>query len=142
FGAIASLGLTGAAIPGIRYGVRRLVNGLVRDLFHEDVAAYYRNLLSFAVPELAILETPYAWLEQIGSDALNELRSVDQLDQEGLAKLLQGDLSLPTRNGKPGRNPSKRGRPKRTAAAHPPAKRGLGRSPRRYGARVDSSHSG
>jgi cation diffusion facilitator CzcD-associated flavoprotein CzcO len=40
FGATPSLGVTGAAITGMRYGVRRLVNGLVRDLFREDAAAY------------------------------------------------------------------------------------------------------
>ena len=45
-----SLGLTGAAIPGMRYGVRRLVNGLVRDLFREDAAEYYRDLLAYASP--------------------------------------------------------------------------------------------
>ena len=41
FGATPSLGLTGAAITGMKYGVPRLVNGLVRDLFREDAAAYY-----------------------------------------------------------------------------------------------------
>ena len=50
FGAMPSLGLTGAAIPGIKYGVRRLVNGLARDLFREDSAAYYQDLLTYAMP--------------------------------------------------------------------------------------------
>src|SRR5262249_11468580 len=52
FGATPSLGVTGLAIAGMTYGVRRLVNGLVRDLFREDAPAYYRNLLTYAVPEL------------------------------------------------------------------------------------------
>ena len=50
FGAMPSLGLTGAAITGMKYGVPRLVNGLVRDLFREDAAEYYRDLLAYAVP--------------------------------------------------------------------------------------------
>src|SRR5262249_8493086 len=47
FGAMPSLGLTGAAIPGIKRGVRRLVNGLARDLFLEDSSAYYHDLLGY-----------------------------------------------------------------------------------------------
>ena len=64
------LGLTGAAITGIKYGVRRLVNGLVRDLFREDAASYYQDLLAFAVPELEILESAFAWAAALGADAL------------------------------------------------------------------------
>ena len=37
FGAMLSAGLTGAAITGMRYGVPRLVRGLVGDLFREDL---------------------------------------------------------------------------------------------------------
>jgi cation diffusion facilitator CzcD-associated flavoprotein CzcO len=58
FGATPSLGLTGAAITGMRYGVPRLINGLVRDLFREDAAEHYRDLLAYAVPELETLEMP------------------------------------------------------------------------------------
>jgi FAD-dependent urate hydroxylase len=70
YGATASFGLTGAAITGLRYGVPRLVNGLVRDLFREDAAAYYRDLLAYAEPELETLDSAFAWLEQLGADAL------------------------------------------------------------------------
>ena len=62
FGAMPSLGLTGAAIIGMKYGVPRLVNGLVRDLFREDAATYYRDLLAYAVPELESLESALAGL--------------------------------------------------------------------------------
>src|SRR5262249_57074949 len=71
FGAMPSLGLTGAAIPGMRYGVRRLVNGLARDLFREDAAAYYQDLLAYAAPELETLETAVAWVERFASDAVD-----------------------------------------------------------------------
>src|SRR5262249_15294256 len=56
-GAMPSLGITGAAITGMRYGVPRLVHGVVRDLFREDVASHYRDLLGYAVPELQTLES-------------------------------------------------------------------------------------
>jgi cation diffusion facilitator CzcD-associated flavoprotein CzcO len=49
FGATPSLGVTSLAIAGMTYGVRRLVSGLVRDLFREDAPAYYRSLLAYAV---------------------------------------------------------------------------------------------
>ena len=67
FGAMPSLGLTGAAITGMKYGVPRLVNGLVRDLFREDAAAYYRDLLAYAVPELETLESASAWIDRLAS---------------------------------------------------------------------------
>jgi hypothetical protein len=66
FGAMPSLGLTGAAIPGIKYGMRRLVNGLARDLFREDCSAYYQDLVTYAVPELETLESAYAWVSRLG----------------------------------------------------------------------------
>jgi len=72
YGAMPSLGLTGAAVIGMKYGVPRLINGLVRDLFREDAAAYYRDLLAFAVPELQTLESPYEWLGRLGADALEQ----------------------------------------------------------------------
>jgi cation diffusion facilitator CzcD-associated flavoprotein CzcO len=71
YGAMPSLGLTGAAIVGIKYGMPRLINGLVRDLFREDAAAYYEELLAFSVPELEILESPYEWISRLGAEALD-----------------------------------------------------------------------
>jgi cation diffusion facilitator CzcD-associated flavoprotein CzcO len=80
FGAMPSLGLTGAAIPGIKYGVRRLVNGLARDLFREDASAYYQDLLIYAVPELETLESAYAWISRLGSEAISSDKLIDQPD--------------------------------------------------------------
>jgi cation diffusion facilitator CzcD-associated flavoprotein CzcO len=71
YGAMLSLGLTGAAIIGMKYGMPRLVNGLVRDLFREDATAYYQELLAFAVPELETLESPYEWISRLGAEALD-----------------------------------------------------------------------
>jgi FAD-dependent urate hydroxylase len=91
FGAMPSLGLTGAAIPGMRYGVRRLVNGLARDLFREDAAAYYRDLLAYAAPELETLETAVAWVERFASDAVDARGLIDDLDPALLEKAFRGE---------------------------------------------------
>jgi FAD-dependent urate hydroxylase len=70
FGAMPSVGLTGGAITGIKYGLRRLVNGLVRDLFLEDAEEYYRELLAYSHQELETLEAPLAWIDSLASEAL------------------------------------------------------------------------
>lgn len=93
FGAMPSLGLTGAAIPGMRYGVRRLVNGLARDLFREDAVAYYRDLLGYAAPELETLETAVAWLDRFASEAISARELIDQLDPAVLGKAFRGELA-------------------------------------------------
>ena len=72
-GSLPSLGITGAAITGIKYGVPRLVNGLVRDLFREDAAAHYQDFLAYAVPELESLETSFDWIDRLASEALNSV---------------------------------------------------------------------
>jgi hypothetical protein len=82
FGAMVSLGLTGAAIPGIKYGVRRLVQGLARDLFREDSAKYYEQLLSYATPELKTLETEFNWLSRLGSEAITSENLLHLLSEE------------------------------------------------------------
>jgi FAD-dependent urate hydroxylase len=105
YAAMPSLGLTGAAIIGMKYGMPRLVNGLVRDLFREDAAAYYRDLRAFAVPELETLESAYEWISRLGAEALDP--------NDEVFKLL-----------------SKRSRVKR-AAASSRAKRGSPRSVKR-----------
>ncbi|MGA7809778.1 MAG: hypothetical protein WCB02_34790, partial [Bradyrhizobium sp.] len=94
FGAMPSLGLTGAAIPGTKYGLRRLVNGLARDLFLEDSATYYQDLLGYAEPELASLDSAVAWLDRYVSDAINPRKLIDQLDPTVLAKALSGKRTL------------------------------------------------
>ena len=85
-GAMPSLGLTGAAITGIRYGVPRLVSGVVRDLFREDAAEYYRDLLAYAVPELETLESAYAWINRKLAHQLDPDVLIGELNGEGLSQ--------------------------------------------------------
>jgi FAD-dependent urate hydroxylase len=92
FGAMASLGLTGAAISGTKYGLRRLVNGLARDLFLEDSAIYYRDFLGYEVPELESLESAVTWFDRFLSDSINPQKLTDQLDSLVLTKGLRGKL--------------------------------------------------
>lgn len=70
YGAMPSLGLTGAAIPGLKYGLRRLVNGVARDLFCEDAGAYYQDLLAYAEPELESLDSAFSWIDGLGAGAI------------------------------------------------------------------------
>jgi cation diffusion facilitator CzcD-associated flavoprotein CzcO len=79
YGAMPSHGLTGAAILGMKYGVPRLVNGLVRDLFLEDAPQHYRDLLAFEVPELETLESAYEWIGGLGAGALADLNLIGDL---------------------------------------------------------------
>jgi cation diffusion facilitator CzcD-associated flavoprotein CzcO len=130
YGAMPSLGLTGAAIIGMRYGVPRLVNGLVRDLFREDAAEHYRDLLAFAVPELETLDSAYAWLDRLGAEALSDFKLTDDLDQAVLTKPFQGKVASQDPNDKSVGVPSKRIRVDRDAA-NSRAKRGSARSPKR-----------
>jgi FAD-dependent urate hydroxylase len=90
FGAMPSLGLTGAAIPGTKYGVRRLVNGLARDLFREDSSIYYQDLLRYAEPELETLDSAVTWFDRFVSEAISPQKLMDQLDPAMFAKTLRG----------------------------------------------------
>jgi FAD-dependent urate hydroxylase len=58
FGATPSMGLSGASISGMRYGVARLVNGVCRDLFREDAGAHLDSLMRYDTPELVSLDPP------------------------------------------------------------------------------------
>jgi FAD-dependent urate hydroxylase len=93
-GAMPSLGITGAAITGMRYGVPRLIHGLVRDLFREDAGAHYRDLLAYAVPELQTLESAFAWMDRLAAEAIDPCVSIHHLDPAVLAESSQGKLSL------------------------------------------------
>jgi cation diffusion facilitator CzcD-associated flavoprotein CzcO len=122
FGATLSLGVTGAAITGMKYGVPRLVNGLVRDLFREDAGAHYRDLLAYAVPELQTLESASAWIERLA--AISGAKPMDILEQAGVVDALLGEFVLQQANdakraAAPSR--SKRG-PKRPVERHRRAK--------------------
>jgi cation diffusion facilitator CzcD-associated flavoprotein CzcO len=52
YGAMVSMGLSGSAISGLKYAVPRLVHGITRSLFVEDVATQYESFSNYAVPEL------------------------------------------------------------------------------------------
>ena len=117
FGAMPSLGLTGSAIPGTKYGVRRLVNGLARDLFLENSSAYYQDLLEYAVPELETLESAVTWINRFVSDVISPKKFIDQLGPTVSAKALRGKLASRNPNDKPATTTSpKRVRAKRAVA--------------------------
>jgi len=101
FGAMPSLGLTGAAIPGTKYGVRRLVNGLARDLFLEDSSTYYQDLLGYAVPELESLESAVTWLDRFVSEGISPKKLIDRLDPIMLAKASRGKSATQNPDDKP-----------------------------------------
>ena len=52
YGAAPSMGLSGASISGMKYGVARLVDGICRALWRDDAAAHVESLLAYAEPEL------------------------------------------------------------------------------------------
>lgn len=58
FGATPSMGLSGASISGMKYGVRRLVAGLARDLYVADAPTHLDSLLAYVTPELVNIEHP------------------------------------------------------------------------------------
>jgi hypothetical protein len=94
FGATPSLGITGAAITGLRYGVPRLVHGLVGALFREDAADHYRDLQIYSVPDLETLESPSAWIDRLAADALDACRPIDEIDQVLLTGAFAGGPAL------------------------------------------------
>ncbi|MFT8242820.1 SidA/IucD/PvdA family monooxygenase [Roseomonas sp. BN140053] len=52
YGAAPSMGLSGASISGMKYGVPRLVDGICRALWLDDAELHLHDLLSYAEPEL------------------------------------------------------------------------------------------
>jgi cation diffusion facilitator CzcD-associated flavoprotein CzcO len=87
WGAMPSLGLGGAAIPGLKYGVPRLVNGVVRDLFREDATELYESLLAYSECELKSLEGEGAYIDRLASEALSGVRELfDDLARRAAAK--------------------------------------------------------
>jgi len=129
-GAMPSFGITGAAITGMRYGVPRLVHGVVRDLFREDVASHYRDLLGYAVPELQTLESAFAWIDRLGAEAIDACKPIDHLDQAVLAEAFQGKLISQDPSDQSARVLLERISAE-CAAAPPRAKRGATRSVKR-----------
>jgi hypothetical protein len=123
FGAMPSLGLTGAAIPGLKYGVRRLVSGLARDLFREDSAKHYEDLRAYAVPELETLDGEFEWLSQLGSQAIDPANLLRELDPDMLAAI-GGELQPQRSESTPGRR-----LPRRRSGAKRPRKLVNGKRP-------------
>ncbi|HEV2676167.1 MAG TPA: NAD(P)/FAD-dependent oxidoreductase [Aliidongia sp.] len=58
FATMPSMGLTGGSISGLKYGVRRLVDGIAKSLFTEDAEAHCADLLAYAELELLHLDGP------------------------------------------------------------------------------------
>ncbi|MDG6094765.1 NAD(P)/FAD-dependent oxidoreductase [Acetobacter sp. AN02] len=58
FAATPSMGLSGSSISGMRFGVSRLVNGLVRDLFVADGQYHLDSLMAYNTPELISTDPP------------------------------------------------------------------------------------
>jgi hypothetical protein len=87
WGAMPSLGLSGAAIPGLKYGVPRLVSGVVRDLFREDATELYESLLAYSECELKSLERDGAYIDRLASEALSSVHELfDDLAKRAAAK--------------------------------------------------------
>jgi len=58
FGAMPSMGLSGASISGMRFGVEKLARGIARDLFVEDGDRHLASLLAYDTEELVSLDPP------------------------------------------------------------------------------------
>lgn len=59
YGALMSMGLSGAAISGFKYALPRLVQGITRSLFIEDAAAICSQFEGYAEPEM-LGQIPFA----------------------------------------------------------------------------------
>jgi FAD-dependent urate hydroxylase len=116
FGAMPSVGLTGGAITGIKYGVRRLVSGLVRDLFREDVAHHYRDLLAYSDQELESLEAPLAWIDRLASEAIGGELLADLLSHVRDPAASRSEPARQDAKGKSNAGSSKRVRTRQVAA--------------------------
>ncbi len=51
FGCLLSLGFGGASISGMKYSIPKLVGGVTRSLFEEDIEEHYKSLCNFAEAE-------------------------------------------------------------------------------------------
>ncbi|KXV77065.1 oxidoreductase, partial [Gluconobacter japonicus] len=58
FASMPSMGLSGASISGMRFGVEKLTRGIARDLFVEDGEKHLESLLSYDTEELISLDPP------------------------------------------------------------------------------------
>jgi cation diffusion facilitator CzcD-associated flavoprotein CzcO len=58
YGATLSMGLSASSISGMRYGIPRLIRGVVGDLFREDAEAHFQSLLDYDEKEIVTLDLP------------------------------------------------------------------------------------
>lgn len=58
YGATLSMGLSAASISGMKYGMPRLIQGVVGDLFREDAEHHFQNLSDYSDLEITTLELP------------------------------------------------------------------------------------
>jgi FAD-dependent urate hydroxylase len=54
FGAMPSLGISGSSITGMKYGTARLVAGITRQIYLDDVASHQSSLETYAAEELIL----------------------------------------------------------------------------------------
>jgi hypothetical protein len=58
YGATLSMGLSAASISGMKYGLPRLIRGVVGDLFREDADRHFEDLLAYAEEDITTLALP------------------------------------------------------------------------------------
>ena len=58
YGATPSMGLSAASISGMKYGLPRLIAGVVGDLFRADAAEHFRALEGYSELEITSLDAP------------------------------------------------------------------------------------
>lgn len=54
FGTTLSFGPSGSSINAMKFAVPRLVGGILRDLFHEDIEAHWESLKAYDLPEFLL----------------------------------------------------------------------------------------
>ena len=58
FASMPTMGLSGASISGMRFGVEKLARGIARDLFVADGEKHLASLLAYETEELISLDPP------------------------------------------------------------------------------------
>ncbi|MEQ8395273.1 NAD(P)/FAD-dependent oxidoreductase [Thalassobaculum sp.] len=54
FATTVSFGPSGASVNAMKFAAPRLVSGIVRDLFHEDIEGHWRSLKAYDLPEFLL----------------------------------------------------------------------------------------
>ncbi len=58
YGATLSMGLSASSISGMKFGLPRLIQGVVGDLFREDIAYHVESLHAYRDPDIDTLALP------------------------------------------------------------------------------------